>query len=323
MKMKKLLPVLACGLAFTTLAACSSGSQTVEFGRYWQTDPRTSQNVYERLEYSVDFQDTAQSSGGIGYKLSYSNGTYVTTLERGNLNGKTVYSYSTQLNIKVTYEFDGQAPITNDEVVTSTCVFEDLTLQPVYSTKSILCYSPPNSAVDDVESLRVEYSYETSYDKTTGKATGVKVDGSFRGQAPIETAYEYDFTSGKYSVLDNEQLLFALRAISDSTDSATFRVINPFTGIQSIGVEFDDEETKTFSYLHNGETVTDKEITYRPVTMAINSTNSGATQTAWIAKPADRFNNPNRNLMLQLETPLAYNLGTLVYQLKSVTYQTN
>ncbi len=322
MKFKKILPVLACGLAFTTLAACSAGSQKVEFGRYWQTNSLTKQTVHERLEYSVKFEETAQSLGGIGYKLSYSDGTYVTELTTQTLNGETVYCYSTQLKIKVTYELDGEVPVTNEDIVESVCYFEDKALQPISSSKHLISYTPVNDTVDNVQDLRMEYSYVTTYDKATGEASGVTVNSSVKDH-PVETPYEYDFTSGKYNVLDNEQLLFALRAISSSTDNARLRVINPFTGLQTIAVKFDDAETKKFDYTLNGETITQKEIAYRPVTIAISSTNSGATQTAWIAKTERADYNPNHNVMLRLETPLAYNLGTLIYELKSIEYQAN
>ena len=61
-----------------------------------------------------------------------------------------------------------------------------------------------------------------------------------------------------------------------------------------------------------------KTIDYRSVTMKLSSSNPGATQTAYIATYDNAEMNTHRNVMLKLETPLAYNLGTLVYSLKSI-----
>ena len=59
-----------------------------------------------------------------------------------------------------------------------------------------------------------------------------------------------------------------------------------------------------------------KAIEYYPVSISIVDEYPGATQTAWYAKPSDKSSsNTYRNVLLRLETPIFYNLGTLVYEL--------
>ena len=90
--------------------------------------------------------------------------------------------------------------------------------------------------------------------------------------------------------------------------------------------EGDDEALfdAVFGGVKNGsEEKVKSTITYRPVSMVLDEKNPGATQTAWIAKKPETSSNSNvnRNVLLRLETPLSYGLGSLVYTLNSATYQ--
>ena len=60
-----------------------------------------------------------------------------------------------------------------------------------------------------------------------------------------------------------------------------------------------------------------KAINYVPFSVSISSDNPGATQTVWIAKTEDPLKNTYRNVILRLETPIAYGAGSLVYELTS------
>ena len=118
----------------------------------------------------------------------------------------------------------------------------------------------------------------------------------------------------KLSYLDNEQLLLALRAFDTSTTSGNVNTYSPFTkATQKIGISFTNEEEASaqLSISENGAEATQKKFKYRKATLSIKATNSGQSQTAWVATE-------NRNVILRLETPYSFNHGKLVYTLKSI-----
>ena len=125
----------------------------------------------------------------------------------------------------------------------------------------------------------------------------------------------------KYTYLDNEQLLFALRGISQSTATASVSVYAPFSGVvQNVNLTYSPLQKETEFEFQKGDTQIKQVINYYPVSMKINANLSGATQTAWIAETTSTHSNTFRNVMLQLETPLSYNLGSLIYKLKSANF---
>ena len=100
MKMKKLAPMLALTLCVSALSGCT-GDQKVSFHSYWQQDSHVKESVHETLVYNVAFTPDA-GLDKIGYGLSYDNGQYKTVLVSEEVDGKTVYTYTTELNITVT-----------------------------------------------------------------------------------------------------------------------------------------------------------------------------------------------------------------------------
>ena len=121
--------------------------------------------------------------------------------------------------------------------------------------------------------------------------------------------------------MDNEQLLLALRGIPTSTTSAKVLAYSPFTeSVQRVSINFASEASENFTFTNNG-TETTTAIAYRPVSIVLDEKNPGATQTVWIAKPTpSTSSNKFRNMMLYLETPLSYAMGSLQYKLISATY---
>ena len=136
--------------------------------------------------------------------------------------------------------------------------------------------------------------------------------------APQERTFTVE---DKYTYLDNEQLLFALRGISQSTATASVSVYAPFSAVvQNVSLTYSTLQKETeFSFKKGGEEIK-QVINYYPVSMKINTKLPGATQTAWIAETTNTHSNMFRNVMLQLETPLSYNLGSLIYKLKSANF---
>lgn len=318
MKTKKLLPILAVTLAAAVFSGCSTGSKTVEFKNYWLKDLTAAsvEQYEETLSYNVTFE---KESGvdSMAYDLDYQNGSYTTTLKHYS-DGKC--EFTTKLTIDAVYTLEGGAPVVKQDIVETYVQFyraQDA-LTPIKSTKTIHSHTPKNIAedVDSVEECFLEawYSIETNY----AEGEGVCVTQDLippEGSDQLSDPETFDFSMGKkYSYLDNEQLLIGLRAMSTSTSSATVKTFSPFAEtVQKISVSFDsDEASTTLDVTENGTLSAKKPFTYRAAELSISATNSGATQTVWIATEK------SRNVMLRLETPLSFNLGTLVYSLNSI-----
>ncbi len=326
MKRKKLSTLLALVLGLTALSGCTNADQKVSFGAYWNKDALSNtEQIHETLAYDVSFE--ANDTTLVEYTLNYKDGSYTTTLTSAMENEKLVYTYTTQLNITAEYSFNGKTDVCND-TVTSTVKFyaAPYGLQPISSEKDINASSPTAVTSDDVSDCYqvFHYSTKTVYNADCSEGTTTVTYHPTEGEAQSEED-TFSIDQKKYSYLDNEELLLALRAVKNSTSSATLNVYSPFAKkVQEVSWKFDTEASAEFSFFKNGgESKETSTITYRPVSIALNEKNPGATQTAWIAKKPETASesNKNRNVMLRLETPLSYGLGTLIYTLKSVAYQ--
>lgn len=314
--MKKLATVLALTLSVVGLSACTQADEKIEFNRYWNDNAQVSENVYERLEYSVDFK-ASTSSYVDSYKINYTDGTYVTELTTCD---DGTFLYTTELSLKVTYTCGSESVTLQDSVKTKT-LFNDVTksLKPISSTKEMLSHSPTNvSEATKLEDCYHKYHYtqETTYnadESATYKITDLT------SEEPSVTTKDFSTADEKYSYLDNDQLLFGLRAISPSVTSAIVLSYGAaYDMVQQIKLEFSSATGAEFEYTKNGKAFKGN-VSYRPVTLALNTNNPGSTQTAWIATPSTTGNNLNHNVMLRYEAPVYYSLGTLVYSLKDVT----
>lgn len=321
---KKFLSAIALTLCAATLTACAGASTKVTFEEYWLEDAGIAPNVspetvLEALEYDVEFK---KSSGlNDDYSVHYENGVYTTklTLNQG------VYRYETSLSIDVTYTVDGQSDTKTDSIVSWVEFKKNAKLQPIKSHKEIVNHSPESDGAT-IESCYTKYDYtvDTTYNENGlgGKSVIVNNDPDNNPDTTEKETLTKTFTvEDKYTCLDNEQLLFALRGLSQSTSTASLSVYAPFSGaVQTINVGYSSLEQGTeFTFEKNGVSST-QVINYYPVSVKINAQLPGATQTVWIAATTNAHSNTFRNLILQLETPVFYNLGTLVYKLKSASF---
>lgn len=326
MKAKKIVLALAALTVFSSFAACTDTDNRILFNDYWEKNSTAHSTVDETLTYKVTHEKGA-GLDVIGYTLTYGVGTYVTTLKsKGN-----GYVYTTSLTMPVTYQYGNDAAETLTDTVTSEVVFarSNGELRPVSSTKSVVSHTPNNSVGVDKKCYSLyDFSIATSY-PTEGQASSTitykkykedpNTPGSLIEDTPVVKSSTFDFGDEDYSCLDNEQLLLALRAISTSTTTGSFKAYNPFVkSMQKIDFSFQTETSAKFTYKLNEKDIS-KDIAYRPVTLSIDDTNPGATQTAWIASVTNPNQNEHRNVMLKLVTPLSYSLGDLVYELVSIT----
>ena len=323
MKMKKLIPLLACIMGLSTLGGCTNADQKIIFGSLWYSNTNSdSETIHETLNYDVTF--AAAESGFVNYKLNYKDGHYTTTLVSEGTGENLVYTYTTHLSIVAQYTLDGTT-VEKTDTVTSEVKFKanNYGLQPISSNKEINSHSPQGNQVDSIEDCykHFHYTVATTYQNgcTEGKSVVTQIVSEEETNSK-ENTFEID--QKKYTYLDNEQLLAALRCIRNSTTSAKVNVYSPFIDtVQAVSLTYAADVSKEFNLKKDGTDVKET-ITYRPVSINLDERNPGATQTAWYAKGEDVNGvNKYRNVMLYLKTPLAYGLGDMEYTLISMDYQ--
>lgn len=324
MKGKKLISMLALVVGLSTFGGCTNADQKVNFGNFWNTNVLDlNSTINETLAYDVNFE--ASTSSLVNYQLNYKDGTYTTKLTSTQEDGKTVYVYETQLNITAQYTFNSETVECQDSVTSKVKFLAgEYGLQPISSEKDVNASSPTASTVATVKECYQQYHYTTkvSYNADCSEGKSTVTYHPTEGE-PKSEEQTFEIDKKKFSYLDNEQVLFALRGVRTSTSSAKVLVYSPFVEtVQRVSWTFSAEASEEFSFHKNGsEEKVKSTITYRPVSVVLDEKNPGATQTAWIAKPTDTANNINRNVILRLETPLSYGLGSLIYTLNSVSYQ--
>lgn len=319
MKRKNIFSCAALLLATSCFAACANTSQKTSFNSNWQTDSTVIQNdLTETLEYNVRFEKSTPTQND--FSLDYTNGTYTTSLKTEYSEGRIIYIYESTLQIDVIYQFGQESKQLTDRVY-SHVEFEDADsfLRPLSSYKETLSHSPANGATS------LDKCYETYHHsidiKYTENGAGEMVYKNLADENSKDQKESFKVSTKKYTHLDNEQLLFAIRGINPSqSTTAKFNVYSPFINrAQKVKVSFDSATSRDFTFTKNGTSIKET-IQYYPVKIALDETNPGATQTAWVAKSTSTTSNVYRNVVLRLETPLSYNLGSLVYELKSATF---
>ena len=329
MKSKKLISILALVLGASILTACSDAGKKTAFSGYWYQNAATPEVGVQRTDETLVYDVSFTAGSGLksaGYELDY-NGEYTTTLSIQTVEGKTVYHYDTKLAVNVTYIYQGKTETKQDEV-TSHVEFETATngLRPIRSEKTIKNHSPKNSA-SSLESCYsvVNYTVTTEYNSSAsgGSCTVVNLDAKENGSKKSSFSVK-----DEYTCLDNEQLFFALRGVNPSVSSSpSFSVYDAFkrsvlTVKASYGSKVEGKEFKFNKY--NAAESAFKEnkanIDYYPVSVAIDADMPGTTQTVWVAATKNSQSNDNRNVILRMENPLYYSLGTLTYTLKSAQF---
>ncbi len=320
MSIKKLAITVAAIVCALPLAACTSSSKKVAFGEYWRTDVNSPQTIDETLTYAVTFEKS-NSAWTSGYTLDYGTGSYIARLTTKA--EESEYVYTTELSIPVTYTYGDESVTYTDSVITKVR-FASAGLIPISSEKQVVSHSPVNGTPTSLKGCYSAYELEvlTTY-QSNGKASSVVTGFSDKGESnerKLDRANDFDYAREDYSYLDNEQLLLALRAFPDSSTSETVETYNPFVDtIQKVKVTLDQKTSQSFPNLkRNGQPLADSNLSFRTVTIGLDESNPGATQTLKIATVTNPTNNVNRNVILSMTTPLSYGLGSLVYSLTDI-----
>ncbi len=317
---RKIFLTMAIALTATFLASCScdscGGNTKVSFKDYYLKNAYNSNEpTNEVLEYKVEHEGNDSNQY---YKLSYSDGMYITTLTKG-ANDEPL-TLKSEFSIELTYEYGGLTKKVEDSVISEITFMPGLSgmLRPIRSKKVLQTHSPSQSEPQKLEDCYVAYSQtvETTYNADCTKGTSVITNHN----SGKETKTDFEMEDlDKYTYVDNEQLLFALRCMTPSS-TAKLMVYSPFDSMQVISTSFGSAKTAKLENLTiNGETK-EHEIPYYPVTLKIQKEHSGGSQTAWIAKTQDTENNTYRNIMIKYIVPLPLSFGEFHYTLTSATF---
>lgn len=322
MKRKFLFTLTSVLLCATLFTACTNTNSKAKFYGYWNYDAEIAAEGEETLVYTVT-SDTNEPLKGISsdYTVQYTQGIYTTVLKTETVEGKAVYRYETNFSINVTFEYGGETVTHTDE--TKTWVqFEkssEVYFRPIASHKEFVSHSPSNTSAGSLESCyqKFEYSVDIKYngDVTKGETT-VKTGAT-------ETSRSFGIDTKKYTYIDPEQLYFSVRGINPTGAAVNTTLLNynPFTEtVQEVKVSFGTADADAFQFSKDGGEAKAHQIAYYPVTLSVNEKNPGPSKTLWVAKCENAKTNEYRNVILQMETPLAYGMGSLIYKLTSANF---
>ena len=352
MKKKALSALIVAAVATTTLlTACTTPSKQLQFSPNWQSDTFTGNELIGTVDESFVYDISFTSGDGMQgekYDVEYC------VDENGNPQ-KGVYTYSVygdagtqkyvleaSCQIPVLYTYNGETK-PHLETMTSRVEFlkTDTRLQPISSYKKVDSYSPVLSEPTKVSECYIVYNYEIeiqynancsgseSITFTDHQGTYLADGTNDVAKETIKTDLSFDIDKSEYTYLDNEQIFFALRGLSNSAMQSTayFNSYNYATrSVRNLIISpLENGTTADFKEsLVNGVALKDKttegKIDYNAITLAINEQNRGQSLELWYAKTTDVSNNAYRNMLLKMKEPLMYNLGTLSYTLNSATF---
>ena len=322
MKKRQFAAAISSALcAALLLSSCSSGSAT-SFSSNWYSDTTLNTAIAgttETLVYRVGLEP--DSGANSAYSVMYSDGTYTATLTVESVNGENLYCYRTSLEISNQYYFGDEVSDVKADKVTSEVYFRSTQagLRPVSSFKEVESRSPALLTPESLNSCYIDYHFSVQIEYEPDGSAGKSTYTDLTAEEPSPRTSDFSIETGDNSYIDNEEILFALRGVTyDSAKS--FQVYNASVDrVQTVRATPSESDSDSFDFSIGGEEGAHS-ITYYPVSIGIAEEQSGGTQTAWYAGTTDTRRNTYRNVMLRLETPLAYSLGTLVYELQSAEF---
>lgn len=315
---KKKLATLLCALSLgATLTACSVDTST-SFTFRWnesstnQVRPlQPGKDFYESYEYGVRLKH--ESGSNDDYSVNYQNGKYIVTLKQDPDDSQS-YLLESTLTINVSYTFNGKTSETFNDSVHSIVKFKgNTTLRPTYSEKTVQCTSPVALSANSLEDCYRSFHYKTTTTYNEKCSSGVYTQEDL-GAGTVKNEKKTFSISSKRSYLDNEQLIFALRGITSSNDESIFIFDAGSKQTRTVNITQGKTASDTFKIYFNENDLQDYTIDYIPFSISFSGNNPGATQNFFVAKYKE--GNKYRNMILKMESPLSFNLGTLEYNLQ-------
>ena len=341
---KKLFATIALTLSTLTLAACGPNNQTLIFSPNWEETiiGEAETASVEELTYLVEHEESSFIQKDF-YNVKYGKekaGVYTTTLEYLTGGG---YLYKTTLTIDVTFILASGESVTKTDTVETEAKFKKAynSLQPIYSKKVVHAHAPRDSEVTALENKYdeegkitqvgafIEYDYEffIEYDNDLSGGKLTKTDHSqyhTLGLKDDKKEILFSIDDEKYTYLDNEQYLFALRGISSEQLASASKTVSMYNAslmaMETVATTPSSAAKTKFTFQLNGGQATEYEIEYVPLTIKSSNKNAGLSQTLWYAKTTGNNSNQFRNVLLKMSVPMHFGLGTLQYKLQSANF---
>lgn len=314
--MKKKICAATMLAAAVTLSAC--GSTGLSLNANWYRDTTITagiSNTYEKLSYDVSFTEGSNPTFSVDYKT----GTYETvfknsiyTWEDGTV--EDVYVLTSTLSISGSYTFTATGAKQDfTDSVTSQVIFRPVTksLFPIYSEKSYETTAPTALTPASADEMCTTYRYtdRVQYNYAGTEAVLTRTE---EGE-PAEKTLDLP-NSG--TLWDNEQLLFSIRALGYGSYSLQTLNANA-QGLQLLNLTAAGQEAE-YKHTLNG---TEEKLGVNHFRLSLSDSMSGSAQVLTYAQKTE---GPNeyRNVLLKLQTPLAYSLGSLTYTLTNAQFAT-
>lgn len=369
--MKKFLTSVAFALTFTMLfSACSCAGCNTETeitgSAYWHSGKTYSPNFSEHAIYNVNYVDDYKiTTGGVKYDYSksgspenltatYDVGTYEVIVKSISINdlpeetrsltsANEFYKLTTELVLPVTYKFSNDSAYTFTDKISSEIYFESIStsLRPLYSAKTYdsTYFSSTDTILHSAYTTEIKWADKAELTITDNSAEKIKTDeyaekdGEY-GYAKISDQ-KYSVKYSKRCVLDNEQLLFALRAFTLSTDfSETVKIFDTAYKNQLTSISIKSSETATVTdawtlYLNDKEETKSSTSTFLTTIVRNDSDLSGSPLICYYQITKYDGDDENvvadasgRSWLIKMVSRLPYgsgSYGALDYTLKSIT----
>ena len=302
----------------------------------------------EKIVYDVNFKKP--SAGNSSYSVNYENGTYSTEFyakqfdtenlvhadHKSGYEGKKVvsYYYHTEFSADVTYTCGSKdtKDLNLKANIVTDCYFLPVEneLRPLYSKQVLNSPSPAAFQATSLEDCYTLYNetYETYYSYDGNSAISIITDNG----TGKETKVEKGVGGTSNSLFDVTSLEIVLRALVGSSFNQTIDLYTPLNAINSFTLSSpntalgkDEKKTIATALSKKGLYVSDEidekfgsGLNTTAVSVTVNTTLKGVSQTYWFAKVENKRNNTGRATLLKISMPIVFNLGTLEYTLKEV-----
>lgn len=323
---------------------------------FWQTNKEVAEYAISFTQgsnstYGVTYSESTAMYSTEFYMLAAYDWKSDTIEEYQSAESDTepVYVYKTSLIITGDYQLKPNGATKHfTDTLDTVCYFRPAgkNLQPVYSEQKVKNTSPATLSASNINSavVQVDEEYRTYYNKQCSQATVQKYLPESEGSANYVLNSTKKIGLGSdYSNFDNSQIRAAIRAFTLSGGATrTFNILSPQNGgVQSVSarvsnpVELDSTNDKKIidaldaapdNYIFFDGTVEnkkedekDRNYRFNAVSLSINASLQGSSPTMWYSTVENNDINGTRCVLLKMSTPLAFGLGTLHYNLKSLT----
>ena len=353
---KKLALIALCVSALFAFSACSVQIKT-EMSANWHKNQSYDSAYYELLEYGLSFVPAEDSDSGIAIEVDGANSSYTVMTEAHSGEGfsaTNIYHIRTELKVAASYvaEKDGQKTVIaafggengEPDTLVSDVYFRSLengnNLEPVYSEHTVRSHSLTNADADSLSSRAVwlfDYKVTINYNADCTQATVSCTDnhadipdeerqiGDHVVKASLTSTQDrtYEKLQKNYSVFDAAQLYFMARGITfDEETSQTVTTVSE-AGKNTVTLSCSELSSLSRTFTLDGQAA-DTNATFAVAKVKFSIQNgdiyTGQARTVTYAQKTSGAENTLYNLPVRIEEPLAYNMGSYVYDLKSASH---